>query len=111
MNHCPHNPEHECFTCADNRHRNAHPTPVDGCDECKYASIQLTPSLTHPGRISAPPAGNKNSWENGRVTDTRGVPYLVGNDHHELGVKELADHRGKYEGQIRDRFGKVSHGV
>ena len=106
MSHCPHNAEHECFTCADNRHRSDHPEPVPGCDECKYASIQLSPKLTHPNRVSAPPAGNRNSWERGRVTDNRGVPYLWGQDHHELTVKELADNRSTIEARVRDRYTK-----
>lgn len=103
MTACPHNTEHECFTCADNRHRNEHPEPITDCLECKLATIQLSPKLTHPGRVSAPPAGNSNSWERGRVTDHRGVPYLWGNDHHELSVKELADNRSQVEARIRDR--------
>lgn len=98
---CPHNPEYECFTCETERHDEEHPYGVDGCRSCKYRTINLsmtcTPTKT---RSLAPPRGSNPAWERGKATDHRGVPYLDGKGN-EIGVKQFAENRHKYEATIR----------
>lgn len=101
---CIHNPEYECFDCATDRHASEHPAPVDGCRTCKLATVQLdarlhAPRRTRPGTPSSAP---RNSWEKGRVTDHRGVPYLVGHDQHHLTVKDYAGTRSAVDARIRE---------
>jgi hypothetical protein len=114
---CEHNPEFECFDCADARHRDAHPTYVDGCRECKYATIQLSPAV-RTTRNDAPSTAftPMNSWEKGIAKDERGVPLLDG-DLQPIPIKRYAEQRHKYEARRHelathpDPFGVTSKGA
>lgn len=57
-------------------------------------------ALPNRKRVSAPPAGNHNSWEAGRVTDHRGQPML-GEKGTPITTKEYAENRSKYEERRR----------
>lgn len=98
---CPHNPDFECAPCATERHAAAHPVLVDGCRVCKFSTIQVSQSV-RPKRVSAPPAGNRNSWENGTVKDGRGVPLWDGTGEP-IGIKRYAETRHSLEA-ARDRL-------
>jgi hypothetical protein len=106
MDHCPHNPDFECFTCADARHAVEHPYPVDGCRECKYATILISPAVRASSRDSRthhPPTAftPKNSWERGIATDGRGVPLLDA-DLSPIPIKRYAERRHVYEARRRE---------
>lgn len=117
MSRCVHNSQFECFDCADERHRAAHPAPVEGCRECKYATIQLSPAVRHsrndvPSTAFAP----KNSWEAGIAKDGRGVPLLDA-DLHPIPIKRYAEQRQKFEARRHelanhpDPFGVTTKGT
>lgn len=69
----------------------------DSCFPCKLTGIQLSPAATPTRRNSKPPTVNEsaNAWERGIVRDERGMPLLGPNG--EVGVKEYANNRSKYE--------------
>lgn len=100
MSGCLHNAEYECASCTDAAHAAAHPETVDGCLACKLETVQLSYVLQRRPGGGSPPAGNRNSWENGIATDHRGVPLLDGAGEP-IGVKKYAENRSTFEAERR----------
>ena len=99
---CAHNDEFECATCATARHAEEHPDlDVAGCRVCKFSGeIQLSPKATPSVRRTGAPKTADPSWERGIVKDKRGMPLLRSNGT-EIGVKDYAENRSKYEAARR----------
>lgn len=94
---CPHNDDYECFSCADARHLAEHPEFVEGCRECKFATIQVSPAVRTTKRYAPSTAFTPmNSWERGIAKDERGLPLLDGN-LQPIPVKRYAEKRHEYE--------------
>lgn len=87
-----------CFSCEDAAHTAAHPDLVDGCLTCQLRSVQLSPSCTpsKPRRLQQPGSHQRNSWERGIATDSRGMPLLDGGIAP-ISVKKYGENRRKYE--------------
>ncbi len=101
MDHCEHNPDFECFDCADARHAAEHPAFVEGCVSCKYRTIQISPAVRtrnfRPSTAFAP----KNSWEAGIARDHRGLPFRDEN-LNPIPIKKFAANRRKYEARQKE---------
>lgn len=97
---CPHNRQYECNACTEAAHAAKHPTVVDGCSFCKLGTIQLSQAIKPRRPNDAPPAGNRNNWERGVVTDGRGVPMLDATGER-IGVKQYAENKHAFEAERR----------
>jgi hypothetical protein len=101
--HCEHNPNHVCAPCGKAAHAARHPQAVDGCVECKLASIQVSPAV-RTTRSTAEPKyhGFNNSWEKGVWTDARGLPIRDAN-LEPIPIKKYAENRRHYDA-VRHRL-------
>lgn len=95
---CVHNRSFECASCEDARHAVAHPEFVAGCLACKLSTIQISQQVKGHRPGGTPPAGNRNSWENGIAKDERGVP-LLGADMEPIGIKRYGEQRHVLEAE------------
>jgi hypothetical protein len=73
---------------------------VDDCLACKLETLVIGQGVVGQRAGGAPPAGNRNSWENGIVTDNRGVPFLDGQGEV-IRVKQYGQHRSSFEAERR----------
>jgi hypothetical protein len=93
-----------CFRCASEIHAWEHPDgDVEGCRQCKYATILIAPSCRGSARNNIPPEGTagRNSWERGIATDARGMPYRDEATGAPITVKRFAENRSRYEEALR----------
>lgn len=98
---CAHNADYECFDCEDARHQAEHPEYVEGCRQCKFATLQVSPAVKESKKHTPSAGGWNNSWERGHVTDHRGMALL--DEHLEpIPVKKYAENRDKYEARRKE---------
>lgn len=78
------------------------------CFGCKVQTVQMDTRAMPSRRNNVPPKVNKdaNAWNRGIVKDSRGMPLLKA-DLTEIGVKDYADNRSKYE-EARRRLANSS---
>lgn len=77
----------------------------DTCFACRVQSVRLSPAATPSRMNTVAPAEPKNHWEQGIVTEPRPGGFempVVKRDGSHIGVKEWANHRGRYD-RSRDR--------
>jgi hypothetical protein len=72
------------------------------CFGCKVKTVQVSPAaMPTRGNPSVPPAKPQNSWERGRVLDSRGLPITDANGNA-LAVKDAADNRKNIEKRLKE---------
>lgn len=105
QDHCIHNTDFECASCATVRHDDEHPTDVDGCRVCWFrGDILVSPmvGMDTRGRRVGQYREQKNSWERGIAKDERGMPLLKADGNY-IPIKEYGEKRHYYEG-LRDQL-------
>ena len=106
---------YECSECCHRyeRRHSVHEEPDKRCPECLEFAIkriiqvpQISPSSLPSRMNKIPPRKADPAWERGIAGEHRRdgsfVPYL-GSNGKQIGVKEFADNRSKYEGLLRER--------
>lgn len=81
---------------------------LEDCPDCgkRVWKVMVPPRISRdalPNKTPSrtPPRTPDNAWERGIARDHRGMPYL-NEKGSEIGVKEFAQNRGKYEARIRE---------